>query len=297
MNRVGGLCPDGHRVARDEKFCRTCGVALNPTPSSTSLPPPTGPPVALPPPSNPRISASLPTEPPETLPEPREMEARTQTPRRGWSWIAISLGLIAILSVGLFAFAFNRDKDPVVCESGVKWRQQPTPRIDGTAISNGVAEAGIIWGGALIGFPSREEASAMGHMNDFVVVSEREFNSIDRVPREGLLFRERSIPGRPGRYYYSAGGAVYEVSDPNAVRALGIAPSDAIAIAINGLDGARRIPPTGTLLRADGRETTWVVDGGGRRRAENVCDGARTVVLPSDRNVLAGIPTIPEYPG
>ncbi len=112
----------------------------------------------------------------------------------------MTVGLVAVLSVGLFAFAFNRDKKTVVCESGVKWQQRPTSRIDGTVLSNGAAEAGIFWGGALIGFPSQQEAAAMGHTNDFVVVSNAEFHSIDSVPREGLLFHERSTPSQPGRW-------------------------------------------------------------------------------------------------
>lgn len=233
-------------------------------------------------------------EEPARWPELREMSP-SQNKNGTWrrSWIPITVGLVAVLSVGLFAFAFNRDKKPIACESGAKWQQRPTSRIDGTVLSNGAAEAGIVWGGALIGFPSQQEAAAMGHTNDFVVVSNAEYHSIDSVPREGLLFRERSIPRQPGRYYYSGGGAVYEVANPTTVRALGITPSNAIAIPINGLDSARRIPPTGTLLRLSGRRTTWVIDGGGRRRTESVCDGARTVILPGDPRVLGGIPTIP----
>jgi hypothetical protein len=151
-------------------------------------------------------------------------------------------------------------------------------------------------GGALIGFPNRDEAAAMGLTTDFVVISKTEFDAIDRVPREGLLFHERSTRERSGRFYYSAAGAVFEVAAPNNVRRLGLSASNAVPIPAFGLDSARRIPPTGTLLQQSGQDETWVIDGGGRRRAGNLCTDAHVAELPSGPKVLDPIPIVPDPP-
>jgi hypothetical protein len=82
------------------------------------------------------------------------------------------------------------------------------------------SEAGIVHGGALIGFPDQQEAAAMVHVDDFVAMDQSEFDAIDRVPREGRLFRERSSAGQPGRYFYSAAGAVFEVKHLNGLAAV-----------------------------------------------------------------------------
>jgi hypothetical protein len=214
--------------------------------------------------------------------------------RRRWGWIPLAGGLFAIAGIGLFALALRDDEAPA-CEAGVSWQQRPTNRQEGTLLST-ESEAGIMHGGALIGFPNPDEAAAMGLTTGFVVISNDEFHAIDRVPREGFLFRERSTAERPGRFFYSAGGAVYEVDDPANLGDVDLSERNAIPIPAFGLDGARRVPPAGTLLRVSGEQRTWVVDGGGRRTAEHLCDGARVVMLPSDPAVLHEIQVLPERP-
>ena len=221
--------------------------------------------------------------------ELRDMEPRARRRRNRWL-VPVGAGVLSVLIIGLIAeLALKRDTAAVACEPGVAWEQRPTNRPEGTPLLTGT-QAGIVHGGALIGFPNQQEAAAMGHVSDFVQVTQREFDSIDRVPRQGLLFRERSIPGAKGRYFYSAGGAVYQVRDLRSLSSLSIRPRDAIVIPIDGLDGARRVPPSGTLIRVHGAHKTWAIDGGSRRRARHVCNGARTVALPRDRNLLAAIP-------
>ncbi len=61
----------------------------------------------------------------------------------------------------------RRDDAKGPCEAGAKWEQAPTNRTEGTVLSSGT-QAGIVHGGALIGFPNQQEAAAMGHVDDFV---------------------------------------------------------------------------------------------------------------------------------
>jgi hypothetical protein len=214
--------------------------------------------------------------------------------RRGADpWAFVAIGLIVVIGLGVALFVLRPDDKHGPCEAGAKWEQAPTNRTEGTVVSSGT-EAGIVHGGALIGFPNQQEAAAMGHVDDFVAIEPSEFDAIDRVPREGLLFRERSSAGEPGRYFYSAAGAVFEVRNLSGLDAVGLTPSNAIPIPRHGLDAARRVPPTGTLLRIGGEDDTWVIDGGARRLADSVCDDASRAPLPADHDLLDDIPVAPD---
>ncbi len=251
-------------------------------PTRRPLPPPSGAPVDLPTPPGFGTAWPAPTVPGG----PKRPHRRTDP------WAFVAIGLVVVIGLGAALVVLRRDDKQGPCEAGTKWRQAPTNRTEGTPLSTGT-EAGIIAGGALIGFSSRTEAAAMGHVDDFVSVGRSEFDAIDRVPREGLLFRERSSTGVPGRYFYSAEGAVFEVRNLRGLGAVGLTPSNAIPIPRDGLDSARRIPPTGTLLRIGDDDTTWVIDGGARRFADSVCDNARRPPLPADRHLLDAIPIAP----
>jgi hypothetical protein len=246
-------------------------------PPRQPLPPPSGRPVDLPHP------------PGETAFDAAPLRPR----RRTDPWAFVAIGLTVVIGLGAAFVVLRLDDAKGPCEAGAKWEQAPTNRTEGTVLSSG-SEAGVVHGGALIGFPDQQEAAAMGHVDDFVAVSQSEFDAIDRVPREGLLFRERSTGGRPGRYFYSAAGAVFEVKNLSGLAAVGLTPSNAIPIPRNGLDSARRVPPTGTLLRIGDQDDTWVVDGGARRVADRVCDNGLRSPLPADRDLLDAIPVAPD---
>lgn len=96
------------------------------------------------------------------------------------------------------------------------------------------------------------------------------------------------VPGR-----YSAGGAVYQVRNAEALNPLDVDAQDPIPIPSYGFDGAPRIPKTGTLLRPKGSRQTWIIDGGARRPVRNVCRDARINDLPVEAQVLDEIPTAP----
>lgn len=249
---------------------------------------PTLPPVA----ATPDDDDQIPAKQPVASPPPPSRPAQ----RRRRAWIALVVAaLVVVAAAGAGGFlAGRREAGP--CEAGVKWTQRPTNRIDGSLLNLG-SQAAIVQGGARIGFPSPEEAAAMFALDqspvDFKEVTQEEWDSLDTVPREGLVFRERPHADGPNRYYYSAGGAVFQVRDPEALEEIGVDPNTAIVIPSFGLDGTRRVPPTGTLLRRDDDET-WVIDGGSRRTADRVCDGARVVTLPRDELVLEEIPTMPD---
>ena len=79
-----------------------------------------------------------------------------------------------------------------------------------------------------------------------------------------------------------------------ALKALGVDVANPIKIPAFGLDGAPRIPPTGTLLRTRGERRAWIIDGGARRQVSNLCTDARVVALPDDPQVLDEIPVAPQ---
>lgn len=219
--------------------------------------------------------------PPSRPPAPKRRRVRLA---------AVVAPLVVVAVAGVGGFLAGR-RGGGRCDAGVKWSQRSTNRLDGSLLLLG-KQAAIVYGGARIGFPSPEEAAAM-FARDFKEVTRDEWDSMDTVPREGLVLRERPHEGGPNRYYYSTGGAVFQVRDPRTLEKLGVDPDTAIVIPSFGLDGTRRVPPAGTLLRRVGDDQTWVIDGGSRRTADRVCDGARVVTLPRDQRVLEEIPTTP----
>ncbi len=179
------------------------------------------------------------------------------------------------------------------CETGTRWQQKFSPYADGALIGvTELPEVAIIRGGARVGFPNPNEFAAMG-FNSYVPVSAEDYTSIDLAPRDGLLFQERAFEDGPGRFYFSAGGAVYQVRDREALRAFGIDVENPIEIPAHGFDGAPRVPKTGTLLKLDGPRQIWIVDGGARRPITNACGNARINELPNDSRVLDEIPVAP----
>jgi hypothetical protein len=151
-------------------------------------------------------------------------------------------------------------------------------------------QVGIILGGARIGFPNSDEFTAMGYTS-YTPLQPKDFDAIDLAPRDGLLFHERQSAAGPGHVYYSAGGAIFEIRHQEALGPSGLALKKAITIPVHGLDGAPRIPDSGTLLRIKGRQRTWIIDGGARRPVTNVCRDARVNVLPADSEILSDIRT------
>lgn len=302
-------CEAGHENLEAARFCRECGVQLAPPP------PPEPPP---PPPPTPHPNPQLPPPPPRDAPpvrytpidevtEAELAEADTPTKRlseplatttpearhRFRPWVAAVGAVVLVLStVGAAGYVLRQNENGK-CAAGVRWRQRVTTQPEQALI--GVQPepiVGIVIGGALIGFPSAAEFAAMG-FTDFNEISRKEFDSIDRVPEEGLLLHERDLPDRPGRYYYSAGGAIFQVRDLVALESIDVDPATAVLIPRFGLDGAPRNPPNGTLLRPRGDDRTWVIKRGVRKVATDICDGARIVVLPRDPQMLADIPTAP----
>jgi hypothetical protein len=123
-------------------------------------------------------------------------------------------------------------------------------------------------------------------------LAEEEFDALDRRPRDGTLLKERGYP-TTGRLFYSVAGATFEIRDPGKLRAIGVDPDAAVLVPHNGLDTAPRAPRSGTLLHLQGTDQTWVIDGGARRLAGEICRGARVATLPSSRGVLDAIPIAP----
>lgn len=119
----------------------------------------------------------------------------------------------------------------------------------------------------------------------------KDYEALDRRPRDGMLMREREAPGgEPGRVFYSVGGGTFQVSDERSLRTLGLDGRDAVVIPRQGLDQAPRSPQTGTLLRLSGSEHTWVINGGTREITKHVCAGARVNKLPPSNGILTAIP-------
>jgi hypothetical protein len=210
-------------------------------------------------------------------------------------WI-VATGITAAALAAAFAFgALSGTSDgtspgSAPCRAGVAWQQRYSPYGDGTLIGiRQPPEVAIMYGGARIGFPNPAEFAAMGYTS-YTALEPKDFDALDSAPRDGMLFHERPSGAGGGRYYYSSAGAVYEVRDQAALTAFGLPPGRAVTIPAQGLDGAPRIPKAGTLLRLKGERRVWIVDGGVRNPAANVCRGARINVLPPDAHVLDEIP-------
>lgn len=284
----GVTCPNGHAMENAQRFCRICGAPAAPDVEPPLPPPPSGVAGAL----NPPVSA---------ISTPR---------RRRWPWVVgavIALG--ALVGGAAWVVNFNTGGDATnsnnatdtkpsgPCDPGVRWQQKYSPYADGALVgAPDITEVGMIQGGARIGFPNPSEFAAMG-FTSYVPLPTAEYLGIDLAPRDGMPLRERTNETGPGRIFYSAGGAVYQVRDITALRSMGIDPSSAAIVPVNGLDGTPRRPKTGTLLRLQGSRRTWIVDGGVRRLSMNVCQGARLNVLPNDPKILDEIPIGPVQSG
>jgi hypothetical protein len=282
---------------------------------SPVLPPPTGSGAPLPPPEV--VILSRETDIPAGGPRPAASEvhhrppppaAKATTPsgrpaketrRLSWPWIfvAAAAAFAIALIVGLIAQGADdsRSKSPVLpagpCSAGARWQQKFAPYAEGTVVVvNAPSEAAVILGGARVGFPNPEEFAAMGYTT-YTPVQAKDFDAIGLAPRDGLFFHERVSDAGPGHVYYSAGGAVYEIRDRQLLATARQSPKKAIRIPVHGLDGAPRIPKTGTLLRVKGTKRTWIIDGGARRAVANVCSDARVNILPADSHILDDIPT------
>ena len=224
---------------------------------------------------------------------PESPDGRPRT-RPGWRWLIAGAVIVAALAGGLVYVATsndNRTSDSAPCEPGVLWQQRTSPYADGTVIGvQARPEVSIIRGGARIGFPSADEFAA-GGFTSYTPIAAADYDAIDLAPRDGMVFRERAFSNGPGRRYFSAGGAVYQVRSRSALLASGI-DARPIRIPAHGLDGAPRIPQTGTLLHVAGTRNTWVIDGGARRTTDNVCRNARINELPGDARILGEVPVV-----
>jgi hypothetical protein len=233
-----------------------------------------------------------PVDPP---PPPPEAPRRTGTPPRRNRRVVVSvisgLVLAALVAVAGIAVAnSNGAGDLTSCVRGKLWQQQRSPYIDGTVVSSD-GRVGVMAGGALIGVQSAEEFAAAGLADQPIrEITPREYSSLDAEPRDGLVLGERQSPGSPGRLFYATGGAVFQVQDPEALRKLALDPDRPTIIPAHGLDGAARVPASGTLLRVHESDTTWLIQGGARRATTGVCSEANVNVLPADPHILDAIP-------
>jgi hypothetical protein len=217
--------------------------------------------------------------------------------RRAWT-AALAAGVAIVLAGGAIVLATRDSGDaPGICEDGMRWQQHGTTIQDGTPVvreradGTGAQLAGVLQGGALLAVPDPAEGAAMG-FDSYRSLAEEEFDALDRRPRDGTLLKERGYP-TTGRLFYSVAGATFEIRDPGKLRAIGVDPDAAVLVPHNGLDTAPRAPRSGTLLHLQGTDQTWVIDGGARRLAGEICRGARVATLPSSRGVLDAIPIAP----
>ena len=281
-----GQCPQGHPNRPEARFCRACGTRLLDQPAVPVVPEPE--PVAG---SLPRARWTHASRAGAPRKEPRSAQVRGRSRRAA----AVVGGVLLLVTGALGGMIVLRALDgpgAAACDAGVRWRQRSSPFRDGTAVGNTESnKVAVIQGGARVGFPNPGEFAALGY-DEYLPIPEEELAALDTAPRDGLLFRERQFREGPGRLYYSAGGAVYQIRDETALLATRLDPATAIVIPAQGLDGAPRRPPTGTLLRLEGSRTTWVLDGGARRVATDVCTGARVNVLPADERALDDIPIV-----
>lgn len=302
-------CVNGHENKDSARFCRDCGELLAAAPAKTAggvgLPAIT-PVVPIQVEENPS-----PQPPPSLHPDPRTVppevatrqnqavgppvgtiEASTPRRRRKIGWL---IAVLVLIGTSTGAYVIGRgstdDATPIACERGTTWSQAPNPYPEGTllSMSEPTSRAGVVHAGALIGFSGQAEADAMG-ATDFTELPASEYEALDRRPRQGLLFRERAHAGASGRYFYSAAGTVFIVRNTAALRAFGLDTYFPVVVPDRGFDSTAGSPPKSrTLLRLQGSTTTWVIDGGSRRKART-CRGANIVSLPADPKILDGIP-------
>jgi hypothetical protein len=219
--------------------------------------------------------------------------------RRGRRWAtAAAVGVAIVLVGGGIALATRDSGDAQgICEDGMRWQQHGTTIQDGVPVvrasdgATGPQLAGVLQGGALLAVPDPLEGAAMG-FTSYRPINEREFDALDRRPRDGSLLKERGYPDG-GRLFYSVAGATFEIRDPESLEKIGVDPAAAVVVPHNGLDTAPRAPRSGTLLHVQGTDQTWVIDGGARRIAGDICRGARIAILPRSPGVLDAIPITP----
>ncbi len=208
--------------------------------------------------------------------------------------IAVTVIVVALVGLAgtwaLFRTGHSPAASPAACERGVNWQQRTSPYVAGTVVQSAEGQVGVIEGGALIGVRSPKEfaASRLGTIQ--IDLSNQEFARIDRVPHDGLVLQERKGLGSKQRLYLAMAGAVYQVRKPASLRGLGLDPDHATTIPAYGLDGAPRIPPSGSLLQVGGHRPVWVIEGGARH-VTTACGDAHINVLPDDSTVLNDIPS------
>lgn len=214
-------------------------------------------------------------------------------------YVAAAAILVIAVVAAVVAGMMNGSSSAVggTCLSGHHWQQKDTPYPGGwLVITKDHARAGIVFGSALFGFSSTDAAVALvGHREDYHELSDGEYDSIDLRPRDGLLIREQPAPGTSGtgRLYYATAGAVFPIQSSASLRKIGLSADQAVVVSTRGLDQTPRIPASGTLLRVAGSRRTWVIEGGTRRPAANVCTGAYVNQLPPSPGVLDQIATAP----
>jgi hypothetical protein len=215
--------------------------------------------------------------------------------RRRWLIPVAVLAGLAMLGLavgGVLAAGNGSGGAHALCDSGIEWHQHQTPYVDGQLVGTADnSKAAIVFGDAVFGFPDANEYVALVGDQPYLTITPAEFDAISTAPRDGLLVRERTFEGRtPGRLFLAMGGAVYPVRNQRALTEIGLDPAHAFEVPTHGLDGTPRIPETGSLLRVGDSRQVWVISGGVRKVASDVCAGARINRLPSDPHILDEIP-------
>jgi hypothetical protein len=215
----------------------------------------------------------------------------------GRRWIIPVAALIAVATL-LFAFGGvlggsdgSGDAHPL-CDPGIEWHQHQSPYVDGQLVGTpDQGKVAIVFGDARFGFPNAAEYVSLVGDKTYLTITPAEFDAISIAPRDGLLVRERTFDSRaPGRLFLAMGGAVYQVHNPRSLAKIGLNPGSAFEVPTQGLDGTPRIPETGSLLRIGDEQQVWVISGGVRKVASDICPGARINELPSDPHILDEIP-------
>ncbi len=128
---------------------------------------------------------------------------------------------------------------------------------------------------------------------DYRSLSPREFDGLDRRPRDGVAPGRARLPPRAVASSTAWPGRRSRCRTRTRSRAIGVDPAAAVAVPRHGLDIAPRAPRSGTLLHVQGTDRTWLIDGGARRPATDVCSGARVAELPHSTGILDAIPIAP----
>lgn len=235
-----------------------------------------------------------------TVPVERDRSRPPNASSSRRAWVIAPLAAVLVLAfAGLGALVLDRGgSSNAVCEDGARWQQRTTTILDGTPVvridpnDDGTSQAGVIEGGALLSIPDPQEGTAMGYDGKYRTLTPGEFAALDHRPRDGTLVKERGYPFE-GRLFYSIAGGTFEVVEAGSLTGIGVDPARAVFVPSHGLDEAPRAPRSGTLLRVHGSDEVWVIDGGTRRLAVHLCDGARIAELPDSPGVLDAVPVAP----